>query len=106
MKHVIRLLVLLALLGGAGYGAWRWYQRKGAEAPSWTTQAVERGDVRQVVHATGTVNAVTSVTVGSQVSGIIQRLYADYNSVVKAGQVIVSMPLSFSAAEADCSTAA
>jgi HlyD family secretion protein len=101
MKHLIRLLVLLvllALLGGAGYGGWRWFQRKGAEAPAWMTQAVERGDLRQVVHATGTVNAVTSVTVGSQVSGIIQRLHVDYNSVVKAGQVIAELdPSTFKA---------
>jgi len=98
MKRIIRLAVLLALLGGAGYGGWRWFQRQGAEAPAWTTQAVERGDLRQVVHATGTVNAVTSVTVGSQVSGIIQRLHVDYNSAVKAGQVIAELdPSTFKA---------
>lgn len=52
------------------------------------TSKAERGDVRDVVDATGTINAVTTVQVGSQVSGTISRLNADFNSRVKNGQVI------------------
>jgi HlyD family secretion protein len=52
------------------------------------TQPVTRGDIRNVVTATGTVQAVVTVDVGTQVSGKIQSLYADYNSKVKQGQVL------------------
>lgn len=55
------------------------------------TAAVDRGDVVEVVGATGTLQAVTTVQVGSQVSGTIEHLYADFNSVVKRGQVIARL---------------
>ncbi|HVP44498.1 MAG TPA: efflux RND transporter periplasmic adaptor subunit [Terriglobales bacterium] len=58
------------------------------EKPQYFTSKVERGDVRDVVEATGTINAVITVQVGSQVSGTIQTLFADFNSRVKKGQVI------------------
>jgi HlyD family secretion protein len=56
---------------------------------------VTRGDITMVVTATGTINAVTSVDVGTQVSGIISKLYADFNSVVKEGQVIAQIDPTF-----------
>src|SRR5207245_8706761 len=52
------------------------------------TAKVERGDIHDVVEATGTINAVITVQVGSQVSGTISQLFADFNSHVKKGQVI------------------
>jgi HlyD family secretion protein len=55
------------------------------------TATVDRGDVVEVVGATGTLQAVTTVQVGSQVSGIVQDLYVDFNSVVKKGQVIARL---------------
>ena len=55
------------------------------------TAKVEKGDIREVVDATGTINAVTSVQVGSQVSGQIYRLHADFNSRVKKGQLIAEI---------------
>src|SRR5947209_17661504 len=55
------------------------------------TQAVERGDVREVVDATGTISAVTTVQVGSQVSGTVQKLSADFNSHVKKGQIVAQL---------------
>ncbi len=58
------------------------------DKPQYFTAAVERGDVRQVVEATGTINAVTTVQVGSQVSGTIWKLFADFNSHVKKGQLV------------------
>jgi HlyD family secretion protein len=60
-------------------------------APQYFTALVERGDIRDVVQATGTINAVTTVQVGSQVSGTISQLYADFNSHVKNGQVIAQI---------------
>ena len=55
------------------------------------TARVERGDIREVVDATGTINAVTSVQVGSQVSGNIYKLHADFNSKVKRGRLIAEI---------------
>ena len=52
---------------------------------------VSKGSVTVYVTATGTINAVTSVDVGTQVSGIVSRLYADFNSIVKEGQVIAKI---------------
>ena len=57
-------------------------------APQYFTSKAEVGDIHNDVEATGTISAVTTVQVGSQVSGTIQKLYADFNSHVKAGQVL------------------
>jgi HlyD family secretion protein len=59
--------------------------------PDYFTAKVERGDIRQVIEATGTINPVTSVQVGSQVSGMISKLYVDFNSKVTKGQVIAEI---------------
>jgi len=58
---------------------------------SFTTAKVEKTDIQNSITATGTIEPVTSVTVGTQVSGIVSRLYVDYNSVVKKGQVIAEL---------------
>ena len=62
-----------------------------AEAPAFTTAEVSRGDVIATVEATGTLEAVTTVQVGSQVSGTISALHADFNSEVRKGQVIAEL---------------
>jgi len=59
--------------------------------PDYFTAKVEKGDIRQVIEATGTINPVTSVQVGSQVSGMISKLYVDFNSRVTKGQVIAEI---------------
>src|SRR5882762_1799910 len=65
---------------------------------SFQTVAVARGPITQAVTATGTLNPVQNVQVGSQVSGNIQKLFADFNSIVKAGQVIAQIdPVVFQA---------
>ena len=61
------------------------------EKTQYFTAKAEKGDIREVVEATGTINAVTSVAVGSQVSGQIYRLHADFNSKVKRGQLIAEI---------------
>jgi HlyD family secretion protein len=67
-------------------------------AVTYAAVPVDRGDIQDVVGATGTVQAVQTVQVGSQVSGTIQNLYADFNSVVRKGQVIARLdPSSFQA---------
>ena len=60
-------------------------------APQYFTSSVERGDIHDVVEATGTINAVTTVQVGSQVSGTIAKLSADFNSHVTRNQVIAEI---------------
>ena len=61
------------------------------DSPQYFTQKAQRGDIHDLVEATGTINAVTTVQVGSQVSGTIQKLYADFNSHVSKGQVIAQI---------------
>jgi HlyD family secretion protein len=82
------LIVVLTLLAVATIAV---FQLKGNDNPQYFTAKVDRGDIRQVVEATGTINAVTTVQVGSQVSGTVSRLYADFNSCVKRGQVIAQI---------------
>src|SRR5258708_11684215 len=60
-------------------------------APQYFTESVQKGDIQNVVQATGTINAVTTVQVGSQVSGTIQTLNADFNSHVKKDQVVAQI---------------
>lgn len=64
---------------------------QGASAAEYMTARVERGTVRNTVSATGTVEAVGTVQVGSQASGTISAIYADFNSIVKKGQVIAQL---------------
>jgi HlyD family secretion protein len=72
-----------------------------ASAAQYLTAKVERGNLRNTVTATGTLQAVTTVQVGSQASGTLSALYADYNSVVKKGQVIAQLDPSVSKAQVD-----
>ena len=81
--------VLAALLVAVALFAAFHFTRK--EKPQYFTSKVERGDIRDVVEATGTINAVITVQVGSQVSGTIQTLFADFNSRVKKGQLLAKI---------------
>ncbi|MEY2577184.1 MAG: HlyD family secretion protein, partial [Verrucomicrobiota bacterium] len=83
-----RLLIAAALLIGATLLL---FARGGGDSASYSTSPVERGDIFQVVDATGTINAVTTVQVGSQVSGVISELHADFNSHVSKGDVIAQI---------------
>jgi HlyD family secretion protein len=84
------LVIGILLVAAAGGGWWYLKHRKG-DAPEFTTTKVTRGDVTQAVTATGTLNPVLNVQVGSQISGNIQKLFADFNSVVKSNQVIAQL---------------
>ena len=74
-------------------------------APQYMTAKVERGNLRNTVTATGALQAVTTVQVGSQASGTISALYADFNSVVKKGQVVAQLDPSVAKAQVDQSRA-
>ena len=80
-------LLALIVLAAAGYAAWRHFGTAG-DAPKFKLAKAENGPLTAVVSSTGTLNPVVSVSVGSQVSGQIKELFADFNSPVKAGQLI------------------
>jgi HlyD family secretion protein len=86
-----KLIVLLVILGALGSGVWAYYAKRSRPEPTVTTLPVSRGDVVEMVQATGTLEAVTTVDVGTQVSGVVQDLYADFNSIVRKGQVIARL---------------
>ena len=67
------------------------FEFKGQDKPEYFTSKADRGDIREVVEATGTINAVITVQVGSQVSGTISHLYVDFNSRVRKGQIVAQI---------------
>jgi len=91
LKTAKRLLAGTLVLAAIAGGAWFWKAKFGEKPPQYTTEQVARGDVARVVSATGTIQAVNTVTVGSQVSGTIKRIYVDYNSVVRKGQLVAEI---------------
>ena len=103
-------LLALAVLAAAAVGA-VWYGKEPHEqVPEYVTTTVTKGDLTQAVTATGTLNPVLNVQVGSQISGIIQRLFADFNSLVKSNQIVAQLdPATYQAnvaqAEGDLSNA-
>ena len=101
-----RVIVVL-LLAGIGFGAYWWQQKSTAESakPKYRTQAVDRGSIVQRISANGTLNPVTVVNVGTQISGTVIRLNADFNSTVKKGQVLAELDPSLLKAQIDQSEA-
>lgn len=89
MFRKLFLLLLILVLVAGGYTAWKSTQPlPGAE---YRTVAVDRGDIVKTVSANGTLNPVVLVNVGTQVSGTVQRLYADFNDRVQAGKVLAEL---------------
>jgi HlyD family secretion protein len=80
-------LVAVALVGATGAAAW-WWSAEEVAPPRVRSEALRREDVRATVTSTGTVQAVTAVEVGTQVSGVVAALYADFNARVTEGAVI------------------
>src|SRR5438093_2246891 len=81
--------VVLAVLAGAA-AVW-WWKHSSAEGPQFQSAVVTRGELVQVVTASGQLNPVVKVEVGSQISGNIQKLLADFNSTVKSNQIIAEI---------------
>ena len=92
MKKIIIISVIVIALGVAAF--FLFFNGTG-NAYTFRFDKISKGDLTVYVTATGTLNAVTSVDVGTQVSGIISRLYADFNSIVKAGQIIAQIDPTF-----------
>ena len=91
-----KLIVFVILVAALGTGGWAYYHNRARPEPTVSTVPVSRGEVVERVQATGTLEAVTTVDVGTQVSGVVQELYADFNSIVKKGQVIARLDPSIS----------
>ena len=84
--YVVGAIVLAAIIAWLLFGG-----HKKKEEVSFETAKTEVASIHTSITATGTIEPVTSVTVGTQVSGIVSKLYVDYNSVVKKGQVIAEL---------------
>lgn len=94
------ILGVFLVLAAAASGAWFYAQSRGS-TPKFRTAKVERGPLTATVSATGTLNAVVTVQVGSQVSGLVKELFADFNSQVKRNQLVARIdPEKFQAAVA------
>ncbi len=92
LRNLIIAVVVLALLG---LGWYVWGKQKAAAAESgYRTETVQRGDIRVAISATGTLSAISTVTVGSQVSGQITDVLVDFNDSVKKGQVLATIDAS------------
>ena len=100
MRRRLWIVALMLVLAAAASGAWFYAQSRG-NTPRFRTANVERGPLTATVSATGTLNAVVTVQVGSQVSGQIKELFADFNSQVKRNQLVARIdPEKFQAAVA------
>ncbi len=100
MKKIIVAVIIVILIA---IGALIFF-KKGDKAPQYVTGIPERGDIRAIVSATGTVNPVTTILIGTQVSGTIKELFVDFNDVVRKGQLLAQIdPSSFEAQMASAS---
>ena len=88
-KKIILIAVSIAVVAGAGF--WLFGSSKAQHKVTYETAVVTRGEISESITATGTIEPVTEVEVGTQVSGSIDKIYADYNSVVTKGQLIAEM---------------
>jgi len=88
-RRLIVFILLAAMLGG-GFAAYRYFLADGA-APTYKFAAIESGPITASVAATGTLNPVVAVQVSSQISGQIREILVDFNSTVKAGQLIAQL---------------
>lgn len=91
MKKLSKVWLVVAVVIIVAIVAWALSGSKKEEQISFETAAVAPANIMNSITATGTIEPVTSVTVGTQVSGIVSKLYVDYNSVVKKGQVIAEL---------------
>lgn len=98
-RNARRIGIAVAALALLAAAVWFWSQRQAASAESgYRTAAVERGDIRVAISATGTLSAISTVTVGSQISGQVTDVLVDFNSRVKKGDVIAKIdPSSYEA---------
>ena len=88
LKNLKNFLVFLLIIGAIAWGGWRYFNSLREPPIKFLTSSAKRGDMRSVILATGKVQPVSLVSVGTQISGTLKDLYVDYNSTVKKGQLI------------------
>ena len=106
-KRFLTIVLFLSCTVGVVYGAW-WYFRADELPVHYRTAVIERGSLSRLVTATGTVNPVSTVQVGSQVSGTIREIFADFNSPVERGQRVAQIdprPFAFKVNQAEANLA-
>ena len=86
-RRIMAVILVLIVISGGLF----WYYSKGADEIQYKTARAERSDLRSVIQATGTLDAVETVDVGTQISGTVKEIYIDFNSVVKQGQLIAEI---------------
>ncbi|HMC95365.1 MAG TPA: efflux RND transporter periplasmic adaptor subunit [Polyangia bacterium] len=91
VRRSVAVVLAVGLLAAGGAGAWRWRQTHRKAPVEFDTANVDRGKIIARVTATGTLSALVTVQVGTQVSGTIQKLLVDFNSPVKKGQLIAKI---------------
>jgi len=87
-KRIIIIVIIVIVVAVGGYFGYSYWKSSKDTKVSWITTKPDKGDIQNLVTATGTVNALKSVLVGTQVSGVISKIYVDFNDNVKEGQVI------------------
>jgi HlyD family secretion protein len=90
-KKTLLMIVVLIMIVLAGITSWWFWPGKSPLESRYASATIERGTITQSVSANGTLNPVTLVSVGSQVSGIVKQIYADFNDRVKAGQILLEL---------------
>ncbi|HEY6044176.1 MAG TPA: efflux RND transporter periplasmic adaptor subunit [Nitrosospira sp.] len=85
------MLITFLVLLMAGAGLWYWTTKSEPRQERYKTQPIDRGDIVQNISANGTLNPVVLVNVGTQVSGTVYKLFADFNDEVKEGQILVEL---------------
>ncbi len=90
MKRSTWIITAAIAVAAIGAAAW-WFTRNGESGATYRTAAIERGTLQAAVSSSGTVNPVRQVSVGSQVSGQIVEMFADFNTEVKKGQLIARL---------------
>lgn len=91
IRKISKVWIAVAVIAVAAIVVWLLSGNKKTEEISFETAKVEETNIQNSITATGTIEPVTSVSVGTQVSGIVSHLYVDYNSVVRKGQVIAEL---------------
>ena len=91
MKKILRTTIFALLLAGVGYGVYHFFFKEKPAIIVLQKEKVEKGDVTTEVTATGSVQPVDEIEVGTQVSGLVSKIYVDYNSQVKKGELIAEL---------------
>lgn len=86
-----RNLIIAAVVLGGAYFAWRWMNPAPAQQVNYETAAAEIGDITQIAQANGTLNPVSVINVGTQISGVVKTVKSDFNELVDQGQVLAEL---------------